>query len=460
MNVIVLTLDTLRSRNMSLFGYERLTTPHLDRLAQKGVVFNECFSPWIPTDAAHTSLFTGKDIFTHQIIAQHGKAKLDEGIPMLAEMLKGRGYFTGAADFLELWFPRGFDLYEKYVWDPDPETPMRKAEAVNQKGLYLLDQAVKQDKPFFLWLHYWDPHSPYLPPDPYKRMYYLGNEKDPDNHSMDEMWQLEAWKGYYEAWLNGVTDLKYPCALYDSAINYLDDALVQIWTRLDELGLTEETLLVILSDHGEDLDEHGLWFDHRGLYDTNLRVPLIFHCPGKVPAGRRVNGTVTLLDVAPTILDMLGLGDVIEEEALQGRTLLPYFDSSLPSFPEPLYLAESTWLRRKGVRTAEWKLIVEWGGTPEHFKRPDVELYDLKTDPQELHNLAGQKPQIVRELRGELEGWIERRKKTTGNPDPHDNQGVALLWVKLPKGEFQPVVGGAQEEEEDKLARRLRNLGY
>ena len=169
---------------------------------------------------------------------------------------------------------------------------------------------------------------------------------------------------------------------------------------------------------------------------------------------------MTLLDVAPTILDMLGLGDVIEEEALQGRTLLPYFDNSLPSFPEPLYLAESTWLRRKGVRTAEWKLIVEWGGTPEHFKRPDVELYDLKTDPQELHNLAGQKPQIVRELRGELEGWIERRKKATGNPDPHDNQGVALLWVKLPKGEFQPVVGGAQEEEEDKLARRLRNLGY
>lgn len=460
MNVIVITLDTLRAQNMSLHGYSRLTTPHLDRLAQNGVVFNDCYSPWIPTDPAHTTLFTGKDVFTHQIVTQHGKAELDEDIHSLAEILKSKGYFTGAADFLELWFSRGFDLYEKYVWDADPETPMCKAEAVNEKALYLIDQAVGQDKPFFLWFHYWDPHSPYLPPGPFNRMYYTGNEKDSGNRSMEAMWQLEAFKGYFDAWLNGVTDIRFPCALYDSAINYLDSALLQIWNRLQELKLMEETLLVVLSDHGEELDEHELWFDHHGLYDTILKVPLIFHCPGKIPPGKRVDGTVTLLDVAPTILELIGLGELIEEEKMEGRSLVPYFDSFLPSFPQPLFLTESCWMRKKGVRTGEWKLIVEWGGTPQHFKRPDVELYNLMADPGELQNLADEKPKIVKELRAELDGWIERRKRETGKPDPHENQGVSLYWVKLPKGAGQPVVGGAKEKEEEKLARRLRNLGY
>jgi arylsulfatase A-like enzyme len=461
-NLILITLDTLRAQNTSLHGYHRLTTPHLDRLASKGVVFDDCYSTYIPTDAAHTTLFTGKDVFSHQIIAQHGKATLDERIPTLAEILKAHGYFTGAADFLELWFPRGFDLYEKYLWDPDPETPMCKAEAVNEKALYLIDQATAQDKPFFLWFHYWDPHSPYLPPGPFNRMYYSGDPKDPGNRSMDKLWDLDAWKGYFEAWLEGVTDIKYPCNLYDSAVSYMDAALVEVYSRLDKLGLLDDTLLVICSDHGEELDEHELWFDHRGLYDTNLWVPLVFHCPAKLPRGKRIQGTVTLIDVAPTILEILGLGEVARREAMEGRNLVPYINGKkLAAFPEPLFLTESTWMRRKGVRTAEWKLIVEWGGTPEHFHRPPVELYDLKNDPGEYHNLAQQRPDVVAMLRSQLEEWIKRRSAETGKPDPHENQGVALFWVTLPKGQGQPVVGGASEkEEEDRLAKRLRNLGY
>jgi arylsulfatase A-like enzyme len=461
MNIILITLDTLRAQNMSLYGYFRRTTPQLDLLSENGIVFNNCLSTYVPTDPAHTTLFTGKDVFTHQIIAQKGKASLDENINTLAEILKAQGYFTGAADFMELWFQRGFDIYEKYVWNPDPEKPMCKAEAVNEKALFLIEQATNQDNPFFLWFHYWDPHSPYLPPGPFNRMYYTKNEKDPSNHSMDELWHLEAWKGYFEAWLQGVTDIKFPCALYDGAITYMDASLVRIWTRLRDLNMLNDTLLVICSDHGEDLDEHKLWFDHRGLYDTNLRVPLIFHCPANLPRGKRIDATVTLIDVAPTILEIIGLGEKAAEERMEGRSLVSYIEAPFqPSLSETLYLTECTWMRRNGVRTDDWKLIIEVGGTPTHYQRPDVELYNLKHDPDEMNNVAEKYPEMVIQLRKTLDEYIARRKDETGNPDPHENQGVTLLWVKLPKGHGQPVVGGAPEAEEEKLARRLRNLGY
>jgi len=102
-----------------------------------------------------------------------------------------------------------------------------------------------------------------------------------------------------------------------------------------------------------------------------------------------------------------------------------------------------------------------WGGTPEHFRRPPVELYDLKYDPGEYRNVAEQRPEVVEMLRGQLEEWIRRRSGETGRPDPHENQGVALFWVTLPQGQSQPVVGGqSEEEEEERLAKRLRNLGY
>ncbi|MBT5535856.1 sulfatase-like hydrolase/transferase, partial [Candidatus Poribacteria bacterium] len=148
MNVILLSLDTLRAQSMSCYGHSNLTTPYLDEVAASGTLFETCISPHIPTHPAHTSLFTGKDVLSHQIITQGGKQELAADVPMLAELLGARGYFTAAADNLGRWFSRGFDMYEGYSWDMQYKGA-RKAEAVNETAFRLLDAARGQDKPFF-----------------------------------------------------------------------------------------------------------------------------------------------------------------------------------------------------------------------------------------------------------------------------------------------------------------------
>lgn len=127
----MISLDTLRADHMSCYGYPRLTSPHLDRLAAQGSLFRTCIAPHIPTHPGHTTVFTGQDVFGHQIVAHSGQVELDPSVPLLAERLRDAGYFTAAADNLGRWFPRGFALYEPYSWKPDAKGRWPKAEAVN-----------------------------------------------------------------------------------------------------------------------------------------------------------------------------------------------------------------------------------------------------------------------------------------------------------------------------------------
>src|SRR5262245_20124101 len=126
MNIVLISIDTLRADHLSCYGYPRLTSPHLDRIAAEGARFTECFSTWIPTHPAHTTMLTGQDLIRHQIVAQGGKAQLNPDIPTLAELLAGEGYFTAAADNLGRWFSRGFDRYESYRWSKDATGAWRK----------------------------------------------------------------------------------------------------------------------------------------------------------------------------------------------------------------------------------------------------------------------------------------------------------------------------------------------
>ncbi|HEU4752752.1 MAG TPA: sulfatase, partial [Armatimonadota bacterium] len=263
MNLLLLSLDTTRADHLGCYGWPRATSPHLDRLAEEGTLFESCFSPSIPTHPAHTSLLTGCDVMRHQIVAQGGKNELSPDLPLLAEILRRRGYWTGAADNLGRWFSRGFDRYEGYQWARDPEGGWRKGEAVTAAALRVLNEAASQPRPFFLFVHYWDAHTPYLPPAPYERMFYEGgNERDPANRSMDPVLNFPPFESYFRKWWDGVTDIEFPKAQYDGAIAYLDSQLRRLFGRLDELGLRESTLVVITSDHGEELDEHQMWFDH------------------------------------------------------------------------------------------------------------------------------------------------------------------------------------------------------
>ncbi|MCA1596688.1 MAG: sulfatase-like hydrolase/transferase, partial [Chloroflexi bacterium] len=408
-----------------------LTSPHLDRFAASGAVFEECFSTHIPTAPAHTSMMTGRDPFETGVIAQGGKVEPDASVLMLAQRLQSEGYFTAAADNLGRWFSRGFELYEGYQWAMAPGEPWRKAEAVNETALRVLDRCASQDRPFFAFFHYWDPHTPYAPPPPFDRMFYAGNEHDPANPSMDKVWEFEPFSHYFAEWLPGVTDIQFPIALYDGAVAYLDSCLAQLFTRLEHLRLLEDTCVVITADHGEELDEHGCWFDHHGLYDTNIHVPLIIRCPGRTQPGQRVRGFVRTLDITPSILELIGLSP-LNEPGIQGASFAPLLDSeSAAGTCDGLFLTECTWMRKRAYRSRHYKYIQAL--EPDLHGLPPEELYDLQNDPDEKINLADSRPEVAAGLRARLEGWAADRRAASGHADPLEQQSIALHRIGNPE---------------------------
>jgi len=429
MNLLLISLDTTRADHLGCYGWRRNTSPHLDRLAAEGTLFERCFSPHIPTHPAHTTMLTGCDVMRHGIVANSPTAELAPGVRTLAERLKERGYWTGAADNLGRWFSRGFDVYEGYSWAKDPQGGWRKGEAVTRAALKLLDQAAAQTQPFFLFLHYWDPHTPYLPPAPFHRMFYGGDERDRANRSMEPVLNFPPFMHYFRGWMGDVTDIEFPKAQYDASIAYMDLCLHHVFQRLEEAGLAESTLVAVTADHGEELDEHAMWFDHHGLYDTNVHVPLILRLPGTVPAGLRLPGQVRLTDLAPSLLELAG---VPVDAEMQGRSFVPMLSGGMPGgTADTLFLTECTWMRKRAVRTSEWKLIVA-RDHPDIHGRPPVELYHLPSDPGEQRNVVEQRPEVAAALRVELEAWLETRRRETGLPDPLEEQEITLRQIGKP----------------------------
>ena len=444
-NIILFSLDTLRASSMSCYGHTHLTTPHLDALAAGATVFESCISPHIPTHPAHTTMFTGKDVLTHQIITQGGRVNLSENIKTLPELLSEAGYFTVAADNLGRWFQRGFpdSQYCGYQWETRYRNA-RKAEAVNQTAIELLELAQSQDKPWFAFLHYWDPHTPYLPPLPFERMFYSGDECDPNNRSMDAVYACEPFTDYFRQWMCKPTpddpdniakkrlwtDRRYVNSQYDASIAYMDAALAQLFQYLQDSGSLEETLLVITADHGEELDEHELWYDHHGLYQTNCHIPLILHCPTIITKGQRLDGLVSLKDIAPTVLDYAGQSALAEREKMEGVSLRALVENgSNDGSCDAIYLTECGWMKKRGWQTRKWKLILETGGTPDVYNTPDVELYDLEEDPDEIYNLAEEANDIVTRLNADMEEFLKRRLTETGLPDPTDEQEITMRRI-------------------------------
>jgi arylsulfatase A-like enzyme len=192
----------------------------------------------------------------------------------------------------------------------------------------------------------------------------------------------------------------------------------------------DETLLVITADHGEELDEHELWYDHHGLYETNCHIPLIVHCPSVVPTGQRLRGIVTLKDIAPTILEYAGLEDLAEREKMEGVSLRTLIEGGRhDGTTNTVYLTECGWMKKRGWRTKKWKLIVETGGTPPVYNKPDFELYDLEEDPDEIYNLAEEAPEKVQELKAEMEDYLKQRLAETGLPDPTVEQDITMRRI-------------------------------
>ncbi|RPJ43196.1 MAG: sulfatase, partial [Chloroflexi bacterium] len=219
-NLILIGIDSLRADHMSCYGYPRLTTPHIDRFAQGGTLFENTISTYIPTTSGYTAMLTGKDLFSTQVVALRHKGDMAPGVRTLAEVLKERGYNTTCVGFDGNIASRGFKKYLRYPgWGSWNEGRSHKAEALNKVTLPELDRLAKSRKPFFLFLRHMDPHAPYLPPGPFEHMFYHGNECDPDNHSMDPVKAFKPFCDFFASWMPpGITDKDYVIAQYDGEV--------------------------------------------------------------------------------------------------------------------------------------------------------------------------------------------------------------------------------------------------
>jgi len=414
-NLILIGIDSLRADHMSLYGYPRLTTPHVERMAEAGTVFEKCFSPYIPTTSGYGTMLTGMDCFSTGLVALRHKGDMAPGVRTLAEILRDHGYESTCVGFKGNPASRGFDNYIQYSgWGRWSEGRSTKAENLNAVTLPELDRLAAGDKPFFLFMRHLDPHAPYLPPGPFERMFYHGDECDPANKSLEPVFAFKPFRDFFATWFPpGCTDKDYIIAQYDGAAAYLDACLADIFTAIDALHLTDDTLLVLDSDHGETLYDHDCFFDHHGLYEPTLRVPLVFRMPGKVPAGKRIDTYTTLTNVTPTILELMEIDAGID---FDGVSLAGEMSGQQREGDNEFYITECTWMRKHGWRTPEWKYIHAL--EPDFHFKPEIELYDLVNDPEESTNLADQRKDMVETFEKRMRDWIAAREKATGRPNP------------------------------------------
>ncbi|MFP3940334.1 MAG: sulfatase [Thermoanaerobaculia bacterium] len=375
-NVLLVSIDTLRQDHVSAYGYGRETTPALDRLADDGVVFLDARSTSSWTLPAHASVMTGR--YPFEIGVETSEDALGPDVPVLAERFAGAGFATaGFASHVFLdasyGFDRGFGTYEV--------VPDRRAGDLTDRALAWL---ARERRPFFLFLHYFDPHWNYDPPDGYAERFTAG----PIDRSWGRLGKLLPFVGPdRQIPADGIEQLR---ALYDGEIRYADDQLGRLIEGLRSRGELERTVVAVFSDHGEELEEHG-YFGHGGtLYGEAVRVPLILHGPGRLPAGRRVTGAVSLRGVPEALLTLAGLE--APPEMLERPGLLAALEGRLPA--EVFASTSRLGPRRAGIVAGHLKLVTpgtftvsypkEGGGTAgERTVSVPGGLFDLDRDPGE-----------------------------------------------------------------------------
>ena len=448
-NIVLITLDTTRADRMGFLGSERGLTPNLDRLARQAVVFSRAYAQVPLTTPSHAAILTGTYPRFNQV--NYMGDPLGKVLPFLPEILRRNGYrtaaFVGALVLdprkLAAGFERGFDIYDAGFHRPRGNEDRyhsleRRGEEVVHRALAWLSK--HPAGPFFLWVHLYDPHDPYSPPEPYKTRY----QSEP----------------------------------YDGEIAYTDSVVGRLITGLQTRGLFDSALLALMADHGEAFGEHGE--NHHGifLYDETIRVPLLFKLPGQHSSGK-VETRVGLVDVAPTILRAahLPVPSVMQGESLlsflkldQARAASQPNDSNLQ---RPVY-AESAY----GHLSFGWSKLRAWRtGKYLYIEAPERELYDQSVDPLAAHNLASDFRAVVdtaaaqiAEFYGKTKGAAAERTKLSpeqneslnalgylssdsgisgeadneGGPDPKERIGIAnLLYealVDMEQEQYQEAV--------------------
>jgi arylsulfatase A-like enzyme len=435
-NILLITIDTLRADRLSASGYARPTTPHLDRLASEGLRFTHVESPRAKTTPAIASVMTG--LYQHGHGARDLLMPLEGRLPLLAERLRAAGWSTGAivGNYVlqdrYSGLARGFDQWTESLPDlqgvPPDDVPQRSARSMTEGALSALGLAsgredgagpergfVRGGKPWFLWLHYMDPHGLYDPPAEHRVFHSDAPDPVPDDPGGVPGELQRFTLAEYNVppgcrMPDGRVDAARVRDLYDGEVRYVDAEIGRLLDALRAAGKLENTLVVVTADHGESLGEHLYWFEHgRDAYETTCRVPLIVRFPAlladRPPPGVR-DGDVSLADLAPTLLDLLRLPPLGSGEgaAVRGVSRRSLFrrdgGAPHPVFAEKIDRAErSGAVQSKAVRLGDWKLIRRYA----QFVEPDLprdrrfrilseELYDLALDPGETRNLVADPP--------------------------------------------------------------------
>ena len=432
MKVILFVIDTLRADHLGCYGYGKETSPNIDRLADEGVLFENAYPSDVPTQPSFTSMFTGQRGIMTGVVSHSRTESLSESIPYLTEILAQNGVTTAAVSTLYMmrrWFARGFKYYMNPVAGIRRKLQQVDAEEINEMALPWIRE--HKDEDFFLFVHYWDPHSIYRPPEPYRRLFYQGDETDPENRSLDVLRTQPVWpfiKRHLDAMKENITDIEYVIAQYDGEIRYADDNFGELLNLLEDLGIYDETAIIFTSDHGESLGEHHFYFDHCDVYEPTVHVPLIVRCPERLPEGKRVRDLVqSTLSVTPTVLDLFGLE---VPKSMEGKSLIEISEGKVEGYKE-IYVNQGLWTAKRAVRVGRWKLIKTLDKS--FWETPETELYDLEADPGEVRNLAEDEPEVVDRLELRMYRWL--RRKLGKRVDPLElivKEGLpAYKWVRI-----------------------------
>ena len=386
-NVLLIIIDTVRADHLSLYGYERRTSPYLEKLAEEGVAFSQAICQYPSSLGSHASLFTSLYPLSHCTYEHVPSSRLSEDFTTLAEYFDNAGYRTvGILD--NPWLARRFGFIQGY----DTYVNGRKFELINHTNLRLMMEtfflkklcgefsermepstryAIStlreiQDEKFFMFLHYLNPHRPYLPPEPYNKLFQDGEKTKVETGGLQQSLFKMAKQGKIQ-----ITDKLAPqlTALYDGDIAYTDRQVGIILNELESLGLAGNTLVVVAADHGENLLNEAPYFvGHGGLTEGGIHVPLVMRYPPQGWNHTMINRVVELIDVMPTILEVAGIP---ADSRLEGKSLLPLLEG------------ESAWEdvafvqlhgRDYAVRTPDWKLIIK---TNHDDEEGELTLFDV-----------------------------------------------------------------------------------
>jgi len=379
-HLVLVTIDTLRADRLGVYGNREVATPHMDRLAEEGAMALDATVHAPLTRPSHVSLFTGLLPSEHGI-RDNVSPTLDPEITLLTEVLKAAGFQTAAfisSVVLEAQsgLDRGFDLYSDEFEGADGDDTrflgqfQKRGDVVTSEAFDWLESNGTTER-VFAWIHLYDPHDPYEPPEPYAT--------------------------------------EYADRLYDGEVAWSDELIGRLDTKLEELGLRDDTLLIVTSDHGEGLGDHGETLHGFFIYQSTLAVPLLFRGPGVVP-GARLTVTARTVDLFPTVLDLLGMSTPTDIE-LSGRSLATALRGTdelteTTSYAETLIpLLHFGWSDLRSLREGRWKYIAA----------PRPELYDLEKDPTEERNLVNTESSKAEALHAELALVLEKDRAASGS---------------------------------------------